>query len=136
MIILKEFIWVEDHYVYHLTQKNNLDNIIKCGLIPMCQERSISHDDAFPAIYFFDNLDNLFNWIYALYKKDDLNGLELLRFNLKRKQWFLHNGGEDFYLQEKIKPNELMYLSNSNELIDEEDLGKKLIWTPIKDYNK
>ena len=135
MIILEEFIWNEDHYAYHLTHKHNINKIVNEGLIPMCKERSISHNDTFPAIYFFDNLYNLFDWSYFLYNKNNLNELELLRFNLKRKKWFLHNG-EDFYLKEKIKPNELTYLSNLNEVIDEEDLGKKLIWTPIKKYNK
>lgn len=135
MIILEEFIWNEDHYAYHLTHKHNINKIVTEGLIPMCKERSKANEDTKEAIYFFDNLKNMFDWSYYLYNAS-LQELELLRFNLKGRKWFLHNNGEDFYLQKQIKPNEIDYLSNLQELESELDLNKNLIWTPIKNYNK
>ena len=136
MIILEEFIWNEDHYAYHLTHKNNIEKIIKEGLIPLCKERSISKNDVKNSIYFFDRLSNAFDWSYYLYNSANLQELELLRFNLKNKKWFFHNNGEDFYLDSKLLPKELEFLSNIEEVVTEDDLDKQLIWTPIKQYKK
>ena len=109
MIFNKEFIWYKDHYVYHITNKKNMENIITNGLKPMLGERSISIGDTIKGIYFTDNLYVIDEWMDKLY--DNKDSLEVLRFNLKRLKWYIHNGGEDFYLTNKVLPEKLDYLT-------------------------
>lgn len=53
MIILKEFIWQQDHSAYHITTKENMKKIKEQGLTPKLGERSKSVGDTEKAIYFF-----------------------------------------------------------------------------------
>ena len=42
MIIINEFVWNQDHYVYHLTEKEAMPNIIVEGLTKMWSKKSAS----------------------------------------------------------------------------------------------
>lgn len=116
MVFDKEFIWYEDHFVYHITTKENIESIIKHGLIPSLGERSLSKMDINKAIYFFDNINNFQMWAELLYPNIDIKNLELLRFNLKRRKWYIHNGGEDFYLLNKVPPQKIQYLDDAGQI--------------------
>lgn len=113
MVLDKEFIWYEDHFVYHITPKENMGSIIKYGLVPSLGERSLSKGDINKAIYFFDNINNFEMWAELLYPNLDISDLKLLRFNLKRRKWYIHNGAEDFYLLNKVLPQKIQYLDDS-----------------------
>ena len=63
MIILNEFIWNQDHYVYHLTKQEYMKKIIVEGLRPKCGERSQSVGDIRKAVYFFDSLSRTEKWM-------------------------------------------------------------------------
>lgn len=142
MIFDKEFIWYEDHYVYHIATVDNIESIIKNGLVPKCGLRSKSVEDNKKAIYFFDSLYSIDNWIDELYKNKSIKELELLRFNLKRRKWFFKDAEiGDFYLTRPINNTNIDYLRiydnngkplslNSDYIFDKD----KLVWDNIKKY--
>jgi len=139
MIISKEFIWSEDHFAYHITLKDNINSIIEKGLIPSLGQRSISACDNEKAIYFFDSLLNLNDWMEKLYSDKNKDDLEVLRFNLRGRKWYLHNGGEDFYLKRKVNIDKLemlrLYDINNNVIpyskLDYVD-DIKYVWNSMK----
>lgn len=145
MIIDHEFIWYQDHFVYHITKKDNIDSILKFGLIPSLGERSILAKDQFKAVFFFDNLYNIENWMNFLYKNKDKDSLEVLRFNIKKLKWFIHNGGEEFYIKQKVPIENIDYLelyNNNSDIISFNNLYKEDIynldyrWSKLKEYYK
>lgn len=137
MIFEKEFIWYEDHYAYHITEKSNIDMIREKGLIPLCGERSLSVGDKISAIYFFDYLYSASDWAYWLYN-DYKEELELLRFNLKRRKWYSKDQYiGDFYLTKPILPDNIDILKRIDEdgntfTLDDITYEKKLIWKQLK----
>ena len=139
MIIFNEFIWRKDHHAFHITDTKSMNNICIKGLIPMCGERSKLVDDEIQAIYFFDNINSVSDWIDILYKNNDIYELELLRFNLKNRKWIKQNDDE-FYLPNKILPEKIEYLriydtENNNYLpLNYIDDNKLLIWNNINEY--
>lgn len=145
MIIDHEFIWYQDHFVYHITEKDNIESILKYGLIPSLGERSILAGDQFKAIFFFDEIYHIEEWMDFLYKNKDKDSLEVLRFNIKRLKYFIHNNGEEFYLKHKIPVEKIDYLNlyNSNsDIISYSNLYKEDIynldyrWSKLKEYHK
>lgn len=141
MVLTEEFIWRTDFYAYHVTNIDNIDSICKEGLKPLCGDRSKLVYDNTKGIYFFINLYNAPAWIDALYKNKDKYELELLRFNLKNRKWFI-SGDDEYYLIHKVKPEKIEYLRifNNNEylpldfdkIIDEELI--KIEWNNLNDY--
>ena len=144
MVFTDEFIWHTDHFVYHITEKSSIESILKTGLIPMVGARSNDAGDTEKAVYFFDNLYNLESWMNYLYKNKDKDSLEVLRFNLKRLKWYIHNGGKEFYLKNMIPLEKLQYLilcDENNILIPYSKLSiynpyeLKYNWIPLSQYN-
>ena len=133
----KEFVWYEDHFAYHITEKSNIENIKEKGLIPLCQERSLSVNDSKKAIYFFDYVYSAEEWAYWLYKNKVVE-LELLKFNLKRRKWYKKDVQiGDFYITKPVLPEKLEILERVDEegnefTLDKISYQKKLIWTPLK----
>lgn len=145
MIIGQEFIWYQDHFVYHITEKQNIDSIIKYGLVPSLGDRSLLVGDKFKAIFFFDELYNIEEWMDFLYKNKDKNSLEVLRFNIKKLRWFIHNAGEEFYTKSNIPIEKIDYLklyNKNNRLITFNDMINENIydldyrWNKLKEYHK
>lgn len=140
MVFDKTFIWSKDHYVHHLTTRDKIAEIITKGLVPRIGTRSESINDKNKAIYFFDSITLLDDWIEELYKDRNKSDLELLRFNLKNRKWF-HRDIDigDFYLKTRVNPNSIEFLSIYDDsekiIISEENIEKhKSIWKKIKDY--
>jgi len=131
MVFDSEFIWYQDKYVFHITNKENIKSIKEKGLVPKIGERSKQVGDTVKGIYFFDNIYNLYEWIECLYKNKDITSLALLRFNLKRRKWFIHNNCEDFYIIHKVSPDKIEYLENLDGRVYE----KELIWKKLNSYN-
>lgn len=142
MIILDEFIWNEDHYVYHLTRQECMEKIIVEGLRPTCGERSRSVGDIRRAVYFFDSLSRTEEWMECLYTEKDIKGLELLRFNLKRRKWKIQcSEVEDFYLLRPVLPRGIEFATLYNEegqIVNlDSDLAKvKVLWNPLSKYKQ
>ena len=139
MIVNHEFIWKQDHFVYHITEKNNIENIIKYGLLPSIGNRSLIAGDRFKAVFFFDELYNMEEWMDFLYGSKDKDSLEVLRFNIKKLRWFIHNGGEEFYLKHKVPIEKIDYLElyNSNsDIISFNNLYKEDIYNLDYRWNK
>ncbi len=138
----KELVWLQDHFVYHITEKNNMDNIMRYGLLPSLGDRSILAGDNFKAVFFFDKLYNLDNWINFLYQCRDKASLEVLRFNIKQIRCFSHNDGEEFYTKQIIPVEKIDYLEISKKdcsLIDFNDLSNQDVdyrWRKLKEYHK
>ncbi len=117
MVFDKEFIWRKDHFAYHITKKENMESIIEKGLIPQIGDRSKSVGDDIKAVYFIDDLSRLDEWIEALYKDEELKDLEILKFNLKNRKWyikFLDDG--EFYTPNIILPNKIEFLRLYDEI--------------------
>lgn len=137
MFFDKEFIWYNDHFVYHITEKDNIESIREQGLVPTCGERSISFGDTREAIYFFDYIYSVEEWAFRLYE-NKYTELELLKFNLKRRKWHaLDNQIGDFYITRPIIPENIEILNRKDEednifTLDEIAFQKKLIWEPLK----
>lgn len=142
MIFIDEFIWDQDHYVYHLTEKEVMAKIIVEGLKPKCGERSQLVGDIRKAVYFFDSLSKTEFWMECLYASKDLKGLELLRFNLKQRKWKIQcSQVEDFYLLRPVLPQSIEYATLYNEKGEvvtlDSDLAKvKVLWNPLSKYEQ
>lgn len=120
------FIIYWDYFVYHLTRKEYMEKIVTQGLKPMCGENSKSIGDTKKAIYFFDNLRFLEDWVDALYGIENANNLELLRFNLKRRKWKpLDVEFGEGYIERKIPSEKIEYA----DLLD-----SKLKWKSLQLY--
>lgn len=103
--------------MYHITKKENMESIIEKGLIPQIGDRSKSVGDDIKAVYFIDDLNKLDEWIEALYKDKELKDLEILKFNLKNRKWyikFLDDG--EFYTPNIILPNKIEFLRLYDEI--------------------
>lgn len=139
MIFDKEFIWYSDHFVYHITETSNIDGIRENGLIPFCGDRSRSVGDTIKAIYFLDYPYNIEEWVDLLFEDSDKNNLELLRFNLKRRKWYMGGCWEygEFYTMNPVLPNRIDLLKRVDEkgniyTLDNIVKQKKLIWEPLQ----
>lgn len=135
----------QDYFAYHITEKKNIDSIIKYGLIPSMGERSLLAKDEFKAIFFFDEFYNINNWMEFLYKNKDKDTLEVLRFNLKNLRWFIHNRGDEFYIKHKIPIDKIDYLEIYNHNMDilsfnnlymEDVYNLDYRWNKLKEYHK
>ena len=141
MIFDEPFIWYKDHYVYHITNKSNMKSIREKGLIPSLGDRSLKVGDNIKAIFFFDNIYNLDEWCDALYKDCNKDELEVLRFNLKRRKWYIHDG-EDFYIKSKVDATKLEFLKAYDKNNNQISLGNiykddcKYKWEKIKKYGE
>ena len=144
MLIGREFIWYQDHFVYHITEKQNIESIIKYGLIPSTGDRSLLAGDTFKAVFFFDNLYNIEEWMNFLYKNKDKDSLEVLRFNIKKLKGFIHNDGNEFYIQDIIPIDKIDYLKlyNNDKVVSFNDMINENIhklnyrWNKLKEYHK
>lgn len=134
----KENIWHEDHIAYHITQKKYIESIKKIGLQPVCGKRSREANDTRKAIYFSDTLYLVEQWIERLYKEKNKYELELLKFNIKEKNWYSKDDEiGDFYLLKPILPENIEILNKYDELenpytIDKIQQQKKLKWDKLK----
>lgn len=142
MIILKEFIWRKDHYAFHITNIEAMENICIYGLKPLCGKRSISVGDDIKGIFFFDDLYSVLEWIDALYKNKNIYELELLRFNLKNRKWIKYDADE-FYLPNKVLRERIEYLRIYNierniylplNYVHELNEKNVLIWNSLDSY--
>ena len=137
----KDFIFYCDHDAFHITKKENMDSIINLGLRPRCEERCRSIGDSRKAIYFFDYLESADEWAQELFNCKNIEELEILKFNLKRRVWHSSNSSiGDFYLTNMVKSKDLFYLSeiSKNNLLDKSYHGYNNIniWLPISDYHQ
>lgn len=135
----------QEYFAYHITEKKNIDSIIKYGLIPSMGERSLIAKDEFKAVFFFDELYNINNWMDFLYANKDKDNLEVLRLNLKNLRWFIHNRGEEFYIKRKIPIDKIDYLEIYNNNLDilsfnnlymEDVYSLDYRWNKLKEYHK
>ena len=145
MIIGQECTCEIDHFAYHITEKQNIDSIIRYGLLPTIGDRSIIAGDNFKAVFFFDNINNIEEWMDFLYKNKDKDSLDVLRFNIKSLKWFIHNNGEEFYIRHKIPITKIDYLEiynkesnliSYNNLINENIYNLEYRWNKLKEYHK
>ena len=139
----KEFIWYQDHFAYHITEKQNIDSIIKNGLIPSIGNRSRVAGDEFKAIYFFDEIYSLEEWMDFLYQNQDKDSLEILRFNIKNLKWYFHRKNE-FYITQIIPSEKIdfLILYRGLELVTFSEIQTENIfnfdyrWNKLKEYHK
>lgn len=109
MDFFREFIWNTDHYAYHITNTDAMKNICKEGLKPSVGKRSLKAGDNIKGIFFFDGLIFMNEWIDFLYEDKNILELELLRFNIKKLKWTIHNSNE-FYITNDVNQKEIEYL--------------------------
>lgn len=134
----KEYIWYEDHYAYHITQTKNIESIKQNGLQLMCGRRSLESNDTRSAIYFSDALYLVEQWIDLLYKTKNKHELELLKFNIKGKKWYVQDETiGDFFLLKPVLPDTIDILSKYDEddnlyTIDTIMKQKTLRWEKLK----
>ena len=132
MIVMKEFIWYSDHFVFHITEEKNMLSIMENGLLPLNGDRCKSIMDERQGVFCLDGLYNVENWAEILYGKSDLETLKLLRFNLKRRKWYMDNSNPNafgMYLPYKVLSNKLDYL----KMIDSN--GENLPFTKLFDLD-
>lgn len=113
MIVTEEFIWKKDHFVCHITEEQNMPSIIEKGLIPMNGERCRFVMDNRTGVFCLDGVYNVQAWAEALYEEYELETLKLLRFNLKRRKWYIDNSNDlafGMYLPYKVLPEKISYL--------------------------
>lgn len=116
MLFDEEFIWRKNHFVYHITKKENIEGIIKKGLVPQIGDRSKLIGDNTKGVFFFDSPSFLEFWIYELYENNTINDIELLRFNLKNRKWFSKDREiGDFYTPNIILPSRIEYYDGDYE---------------------
>lgn len=113
MIVTKEFIWNKDHFICHITEEKNMLKIMEKGLIPLNGERCKFAMDKRKGIFCLDGIDNVEEWAISLYEQYELETLKLLRFNLKKRKWYIdnsHNTTFALYLPYKVLPQKISYL--------------------------
>lgn len=132
------YIITEQHYAYHLTLKENMEGIIRKGLIPQCGPNCKRVDDTSVGIHFATELADIYDfWIMALYEKMNKEELEILRFNIQNRR-YQHLYYRDHYIPgdwiilDRILSKDIEYLNNIDEnmMYDKE----KQIWLPIEQY--
>lgn len=123
---------------YHITLENNIDSIIKSGLIPMCGERSESIGDFTKAIYFYPALILTPVWVKLLYSKKDILNLKLLRFNLDNVNFIVRDPDlEDLYTLDTINPDRIQVLNSNFPLCDINKYSEQSFeWKNIKTLKK
>lgn len=112
------------------------------GLVPQNGERCKKAKDENRAVYFFDYISNLHNWIDNLYPEHNKD-LYLLRFSIKKKHWYVKDlfAGE-YYLKTNVSPKQIKYLKIQD--IDdyltipavEKSKCKKLLWVPLEKFQE
>ena len=113
MIVTNEFIWHKDHFVCHITDEKNIDNIIEKGLIPLNGERCKTIGDDRTGIFCLDGLYSVSDWAEVLYENGDIETLKLLRINLKMRKWYMDMSNDNafgLYLPNKVLPQSIDYL--------------------------
>ena len=118
MIVTKEFIWKEDHFVCHITEEKNMLSIIEKGLLPLNGERCRFVMDNRKGVFCLDGIHNVQAWAEALYEQYELETLKLLRFNLKMRKWYIDNSNGlalGMYLPYKVLPEKISYLDIKDE---------------------
>lgn len=113
----KEFIWISNHFVCHITREDNIPGIMDKGLLPLNGERCKSAMDERKGVFCLDGIHNVPNWTRILYGQYNLETLKLLRFNLKLRKWYIDNTSNPvigMYLPHKVSPRELDYLQIIN----------------------
>lgn len=123
---------------YHITLENNIDSIIKSGLIPMCGERSESIGDFTKAIYFYPALILTPVWVKLLYSEKDILNLKLLRFNLDNVSFIVRDPDLfDVYTLNSIEPDRIQVLNSDFSLVDIcKYSNDSLEWQNIKTLKK
>jgi len=132
MIVTKEFIWKENHFVCHITEEKNMPSIIEKGLLPLNGKRCGYINDERKGVFGLDGICNVQEWAEVLYEKADLETLRLLRFNLKGRKWYIDSSNIyvfGLYLPNKVLPQEIDYL----QMIDQD--GKELPFTKLFDLD-
>ena len=117
MIVTKEFIWYEDHFVCHITEEKNMLGIMEKGLIPQTGERCQYAMDKRKGVFCLDGIHHVEDWARKLYEEYELETLRLLRFNLKRRKWYLDNSNDSalgMYLPRKVLPEKISFLDIRN----------------------
>ena len=140
---MTEFIYKDDHYVYHITDKKNIDSIISHGLVPSLGDRSLKVGDNFKAIYFFDKIDSINDFMNFLYENKNKDSLEVLRFNIKQLTWFYHSDNE-YYIKCDIPVDKLDYLElyiDNNKIsfsyLEDKDMyNLDYKWCKLTEYHK
>lgn len=113
MIVKREFVWYKDHFVCHITEEKNMTGIIEKGLIPLNGERCKRVEDNRKGVFFLDGLNHVEDWACLMYEQSELQRLRLLRFNLKKRKWYIDNSSDyslGFYLPYKVLPERISYL--------------------------
>lgn len=113
MIVTEEFIWKTDHFVCHITEEKNMLSIMEQGLLPLNGDRCRFAMDDRKGIFCLDGIHNVQSWAEALYEQYELEILKLLRFNLKRRKWYIDNSNDlalGMYLPNKVLPEKIDYL--------------------------
>ncbi len=83
-------------------------------------------------VFCLDGIHHVEDWACALYEQYELETLKLLRFNLKRRKWYLDNSNDlalGFYLPYKVMPEKISYL----DIRDSED--EELTFTKLFDLD-
>lgn len=118
MIVIKEFIWYEDHFVLHITKEEKMIRIMEKGLLPLNGERCSQIGDEWKGVFCLDALSSVEDWATELYERHELETLKLLRFNLKRRKWYIDNSNDlafGMYLPYKVLPEKISYLDIKDE---------------------
>jgi len=106
VFISEEFVWKEDYFAFHITKEQNMISIIENGLIPQDGERCKSVMDKKRGIFCLCSLNSVQEWALNLYKKENLEDLKLLRFNLKNRKW--HIDEYSYFLFSIYLPNKVL----------------------------
>lgn len=84
------------------------------GLIPKLEEGKLSTNNRIKTIHYFDSLYLVDKWIQKLYEEQDLDDLELLKFNIKDKKGYIYSSN-DFYTLHEIDKQGISYLTIYNK---------------------
>ena len=146
MFMPREGVLLTDCFGYHITNIESMESICKEGLKPMLGERSISIGETEKRIFFTCCLNEIPKWIGLLYEKRNIEELELLRFNIKRRKWHMRVGStiydpQEFYLEKMVKPKSIEYtriidlFSDLPLDLDSYDYSNAEIeWRPLETY--
>lgn len=141
MKVTNDFLWKINYYAYHITNTTAMKDICLEGLKPSVGERSRLAGDDIKGIFFFNNLCFLNNWIDQLYQDRNVYELELLRFNLKNRNWIKRNPDECYFLS-SVNERDIEYLRIYNKKsgvylplnLLYPTYNKEISWNHLKDY--